>query len=132
MKSLFGVSFEEKTIIATKTTLKKASTPNSPEYKMLMKLMKQHPTYSVVQKDIKKSNNKKSYRGLNKELMEAYISIQKDKDTLKIQFENVHKMGNFPLVRKWFLKTFEGFDVDEAREQIAEARINTIVAPEAA
>ena len=132
MKSLFGVSFEEKTIIATKTTLKKASTPNSPEYKMLMKLMKQHPTYSVVQKDVKKSNNKKTYSGLTNELMEAYISIQTENKALMTQFEKANEIGNFPLIRKWFLKTFEGFDVDEAKEEIAASRINAISASEAA
>lgn len=44
MKNLFTVSFAENTIIATKTTLRKASIPNSPEYKALMK---QNPKFKV-------------------------------------------------------------------------------------
>ena len=55
MKNLFAVNFAENTIVASKTTLKKASVPNSPEYKALMKLMKQNPTLTVAEKEIKKA-----------------------------------------------------------------------------
>ena len=64
MKNLFVVNFAENTIIATKTTLKKASVPNSPEYKTLMKLMKQNPTFTVAVKEIKKAEGKKDYKGV--------------------------------------------------------------------
>ena len=53
MKNLFAVNFAENTITASKTTLKKASVPNSPEYKALMKLMKQNPTFTIEEKKIK-------------------------------------------------------------------------------
>ena len=72
MKNLFAVNFAENTIIASKTTLKKASVPNSPEYKELMKLMKKHPTLTVVEKDIKKAEGKQTYEGLNKDFIKQY------------------------------------------------------------
>ena len=74
MKNLFAVNFAENTIIASKTTLKKASIPNSPEYKALMKLMKQNPTFTVAEKDIKEAIGKKTYKGLDKAFVEKYIS----------------------------------------------------------
>ena len=50
MKNLFVVNFSENTIVASKTTLKKAGIPNSAEYKALMKLTKQHhqPLFSKM------------------------------------------------------------------------------------
>ena len=128
MKSLFTVCFEDNTIIATKTTLKKASVPNSPEYKTLRKLMKQNPTFAVVVKEIKKAEGKKTYSGLNKDFIEAYISIQANADELKKQFEKASEMGNFPLIRKWFLNTFKNFEMEEAKREIAQARISAICA----
>ena len=76
MKNLFAVNFAENTITASKTTLKKASVPNSPEYKALMKLMKQNPTFTIEEKKIKEATGKKTYEGLNKAFIEKYISIQ--------------------------------------------------------
>ena len=75
MKNLFAVNFAENTIIASKTTLKKASVPNSPEYKALMKLMKQNPTFTVAEKEIKKAEGKNTYEGLNKAFIEKYMHL---------------------------------------------------------
>ena len=55
MKNLFTVDFANNTIIASKTTLKKAGVPNSVEYKALMNLMKQNPTFQIAEKEIKKA-----------------------------------------------------------------------------
>lgn len=121
MKNLFAVNFAENTIIASKTTLKKASIPNSAEYKALMKLMKQNPTFTVAEKEIKKAEGKNTYEGLNKAFIEKYISIQSNAADLKAQYEQAAKMGKFPLVRKWFLNTFKNFDMDAAKEAVEQA-----------
>ncbi|OUN79934.1 hypothetical protein B5E56_02720 [Flavonifractor sp. An112] len=68
MKNLFTVDFANNTIIASKTTLKKAGVPNSVEYKALMNLMKQNPTFQIAEKEIKKAESKKTYGGLTKAL----------------------------------------------------------------
>lgn len=124
MKNLFAINFVETTIVASKTTLKKARIPNSPEYKELMKLMKQNPGFAVVEKDIKKAEGKKTYEGLNKDFIEKYISIQDNAEELKDQYEKIRKMGKFPLTRKWFLDAFENFDMAEAKEAIDMAMIS--------
>ena len=126
MKNLFAIDLAENTIIASKTTLKKASVPNSAEYKALMKLMKQNPTFAIVEKEIKKAEGKNTYEGLNKAFIEKYISIQTNAADLKAQYEQAAKTGKFPLVRKWFLDTFKNFNMEEAKAQIVAAQIAKI------
>ena len=126
MKNLFAVNFAENTIIASKTTLKKASIPNSPEYKALMKLMKQNPTFTVETKVIKEATGKKTYEGLNKAFIEKYISIQTNAKELNEQYAKASEMGKFPLVRKWFLNTFKNFDMVAAKEEIEQAIFSEI------
>ena len=128
MKNLFAYDFTNNTIVASKTTLKKASIPNSPEYKALMKLMKQNPTFTVAEKEIKKATGKKTYEGLNKAFIERYISIQTNSTDLKGQYEQAAKMGKFPLVRKWFLDAFENFDMAAAKVEIEQAIFAEIAA----
>ena len=121
MKNLFAIDFAENAIIASKTTLKKASVPNSAEYKALMKLMKKHPSLTITEKEIKKAEGKKTYEGLNKAFIEKYISIQSNADDLNKQYAKATEMGKFPLVRKWFLNTFKNFDMDAAKEAVEQA-----------
>ena len=128
MKNLFTINFAEKSIVASKTTLKKASIPNSPEYKALMKLMKQNPTFALAEKDIKQKEGKSTYKGLTANFIEKYISIQANAEDLKKQFEQASKMGKFPLVRKWFLETFENFNMEEAKGEITKANLDAIFA----
>ena len=42
MKNLFAIDFANNTIVASKTTLKKASIPNSAEYKALKGLLERY------------------------------------------------------------------------------------------
>lgn len=120
MKKLFVIDFAKKTITATKATLKRASVFNSPEYKELMELMKQMPDFTITEKKIKKSASKKTYEGLNKNFIMQYLSIQNNAEELKKQYEKAAELGKFPLVRKWFLNTFENFDMDTAKKEIEE------------
>lgn len=132
MKNLFAVNFAENTIIASKTTLKKASVPNSPEYKALMKLMKQNPTFTIEEKKIKEATGKKTYEGLNKDFIKKYISIQDNFADLNKQYAKAAEMGKFPMVRKWFLNTFKNFDMETAKAEIEQAFFDEISAASAA
>lgn len=126
MKNLFTVDFAAGTIIATKTTLKKAGVPNSAEYKALAKLIKLHPTFTVAEKEIKKATGKATYRGLTDSFINEYISIQDNADVLREQHEKAAKQGNFPLVRKWFLNTFKDFDMETAKKELETAKLAQI------
>ena len=131
MKNLFAIDFAENAIIASKTTLKKASVPNSAEYKALMKLMKKHPSLTITEKEIKKAEGKKTYEGLNKAFIEKYISIQSNADDLNKQYAKATEMGKFPLVRKWFLNTFKNFNLEEAKKEIEQDALRKISAASA-
>ena len=50
MKNLFAYDFTNRTIVATKATLKKASNPTTDEYKVLIKMIEGQPTFRVVEK----------------------------------------------------------------------------------
>lgn len=75
MKNLFAYDFTNRTIVATKATLKKASNPTTDEYKVLIKMIEGQPTFRVVEKTIKNSGNKKTYKGLTLKMMMVYCSV---------------------------------------------------------
>ena len=93
-----------------------------------MKLMKQNPTFTVAEKEIKKAEGKNTYKGLDKAFVEKYISIQDNADDLNKQYAKAAEMGKFPLVRKWFLNTFKNFDMDAAKEAVEQAIFAEIAA----
>ena len=72
MKNLFAYDFTNRTIVATKATLKKASNPNSAEYKALMKLMSQTPKAFVAEKYIKPAVGKDTDKGLKVSPLSAW------------------------------------------------------------
>ena len=76
MKNLFAYDFTTNTIVASKATLKKAGTPTTPEYKALMKMIAEQPTFKVVEKAINTKSGKTTYKGLTIEMMESYINAQ--------------------------------------------------------
>lgn len=126
MKNLFAYDFTTNTYYASKTTLKKASNPNSAEYKALMKLMSQTPKPSVAEKYIKPAIGKDTHKGLTKKFIEAYISIQSNADDLRLQYENATRMGKFSFVRKWLFDVFPNFNMETAREEIEKSKIAEI------
>lgn len=127
MKNLFTFDFPNQAIVASKTALKKAGIPGSPEYKALMKMMKQQPTFTVGEKVIKPADSKRTYKGMTQPLIEKYISIQNNSAVLEAQYEQALATGKFPLVRKWFLQAFPGITVEKAKREIAEAALAKII-----
>ena len=126
MTNLFAINFVENTIVASKTTLKKASNPNSKECKELMKLKKQYPTFDVVEKYIKPAEGKNTHKDLTNDFIKRFISIQADAENLKKQYEEAYKMGKFPFARKWFLKTFKNFNMADAKKDLDNALFTSI------
>ena len=129
-KNLFAVSFADNTIVASKTTLKKAGKPGTPEYKELMKLIAKHPTFRVVEKEVTTNDSKKTYHGLTIEVMKAHIEKQTNKDILMAEFEEAMKFGKskYPLAKKWFLKQFPNFKITEGKKAVSDAKIAKIKA----
>ena len=120
----FTVDFISKAIIGTKTNIKKAGRIGSPQYKELCEVMALHATFSIVAKEIKKNESKKTYHGLTLAVMEEYINTQPDKEKMLVKFAAVQRIAEtkgskYPLTKKWFLNTFPAYKVNEVAEDEA-------------
>jgi len=71
---------------------------------------------------------KETYKGLNKAIIEKFISIQPNATDLQKQYLKAAEMGKFPLVRKWFLNVFEGIKMEAINDAIEEAVLAEITA----
>ena len=125
MKNLFAYNFVNNTIVASKTTLKKAGIPNSPEYKALMKMIDKQPTFRVAEKEISTNTRKKTYRGLTIEVMRTHILAQENSELLMAEFEESMKEGKskYPLAKKWFVAQFPNFKITEGKKAVSDAKI---------
>ena len=103
------------TIILTKRFYKAASVLNSPEYKELMQARRDNPTFSVVLREIKRKENKNSYRNLNYANMRTFIENYETDDGVRAdrikEFEKVKDLsqiqsGPYAYVKTWFLKLY--------------------------
>ena len=114
-QSTFTFNHIEKTIVGTKSAIKRASVLGSDEYKILNKMMKEQPTYSVVEKIMqKKVEHKKTYGGLTLKKMEEFIKTQPDAEKNLIRLEAVKKVAKarnavYPLTKQWFLAEFPSY-----------------------
>lgn len=80
----YEVNHIEGTIIVSKKFLKAAGVLNSTEYNILRQLRLDNPEYKIAPRDIHKKEGKKTYRNLNFENMEMYISETCGKDSAEI------------------------------------------------
>ena len=137
-RSLFVYDHINKTIVASKASLKKAGRPNTAESDLLASMMREHPDYKVVEKEIKTSATKNAYDGLTLDLMKAYIEIQENAAEMLEAYERVVKMATeqhkkYPLTKSWFVGVYKDFDVQKAQKAINESLIkNAAGAPIAA
>lgn len=132
----FTINFFGKQIIGTKASFDKAGKGFGAEYEELIAKMNAHPDFELVIKEQKhrSAKAKKTYDGLDFALMEDYISIQEDADTIKKEYKAVKEKAKtcgisvYPFTKKWFLKKFENFDVDTAKEAISDYRMSEATA----
>ena len=122
-RSLFVFDHVKKSIVGTKNSLKKAGRPNTPESALLASMMREHPDYKVVEKEIKTNATKNAYDGLTMDLMKAYIGIQDNAKEMLDIYERVVAMAikqhkKYPLTKSWFVGVYKDFDVKKAQEEI--------------
>ena len=131
MKNLFTYDFINRTIVASKATLKKASNPSTAEYKALMEMIAGQPTFRVAEKVIEINRSKKTYSGLTYELMESFIDTQENAEQTKKVYEAVKKYAKtagrsvYPITKKWFLNKFKDFEMNDALKTIADNLVKT-------
>ena len=134
-KNFFVVDFFNSKIIGTKASFNKASKGNGPAYEELTALIARHPDFTLVVKEPKKHTTKakRTYNGMDFDFMEAYIETRVNAEQIMAEYEAVKKMAEdsgisvYPFTKKWFLGEFdsngEGFDMEQAKKEIANHRI---------
>ena len=122
----YEINYNENTITVTKKFLKDAGIIGSPAYKELAQLRKDLPEFQIVQREIAKKQDKKSYGKLDYKAMGEFIK-EKEKDTADVvlaEFEHVKqlskiKSGPYAYVKTWFLARYKDEFVVEATEEVA-------------
>ena len=116
MKNTLKINHTNSTIVMDRTFAKLAENTMSAEYAHLQQVRKDYPTYTVIQRQIKKNSNKETYNGLTYEYMEDYIlthgTPEEIKKNLKIYDEKKlisechSKARRYPVIKSWFLETY--------------------------
>ncbi len=111
----YEINHIDETIILTKKFRKAAGTLNTPEYKQLMELKRKHPTYKLVEREIKKSEGKATYASLTVEEMKKFIRYihEDDNETMGTRlnelaelerfYDEFHASAKYGVMKKWFL-----------------------------
>ena len=108
----YEINHIEETIIVTKKFYKAASIISNPEYKELMAIRRDNPTFKVVLREIKKKIGKRSYRNLTYDNMRAFITArEQDEATCTARLAQLDKVielskvqaGPYSYVKVWFL-----------------------------
>ena len=88
--------------------------------------IKEHPNYDF--KVIKPAKEKRSYKGLKRELMYDYIECFGNDEMMK-QFQQMKKDGTaFATMKSWFLELFPKFNVEKAKKDIQKHRLGNVKA----
>ena len=135
----FTIDFLNKTIWGTKASFDMAGKGISPMYEELVEKMNAHPTFVCKVKGQKKNTRKpkRTYNGMNFAFMEAFISLQNNKEILTKEYNSVkeyakkQKLSVYPFTKKWFLGEFDpdnkGFDMKKALVEITQAGIDCAI-----
>jgi hypothetical protein len=92
------VNFMCRTIVLTKKEMRKASNPNSREFKELLELTCKLPAYSIQLQSVCRSSN--ANRRLTYEAM--IQRIKQDAPELLSDFQILRAAAGYPTVSKWF------------------------------
>jgi len=116
MKNTLHIDHKDRLIVMDRTFAMNALNTRSDEYDHRQKVRKNYPKYSVVQRHIRKNENKKTYKGLTYEYMEDYImthgSAKEINANLKEFYEKrliaeCHgKAFRYPAIKRWFLEKY--------------------------
>lgn len=119
MKKINPITIDliNQTITISKAFYKKASTYGTAEYELLRDAIQQNHGFTIVFKTVEK----KSYNGLTFKRMEDYIKTQTNSEANLKAFVDVQRIaeakgGKYPLTKKWFLKTFPEYALNEVSD----------------
>jgi hypothetical protein len=127
-----------KTIVGSEFNFKMSGNPTKPQYEALMTAKKMQPTYSlelIVSK--MKVEKKQSYEGLTMHLMEEYLNLVYEgelaeeacKQFAAMKAKKDQRELSYPTIKSWFLDLFPKFNVNKAKKQISEKKLENKKAP---
>ena len=116
MTNTLKVNYTNHTIVMDRTFAKLAQDTRSDEYARLQAVRKDYPSFTVVQRAIRKNSDKKTYHGLTYEYMEGYImrhgteeqriaNLRKYAELREIA-ECQGKRYRYPVIKSWFLEQY--------------------------
>ena len=115
----YEINHIDEIIILTKKFRKAASTMGTPEYKELMKIKREHPTYKLEERVIAKSKSKETYSDLTIDEMKKFIGYihGEDEETAQARlnelkalekfYDEFHKSAKYGSIKKWFLNYYK-------------------------
>ena len=109
----YKVNQIEGTITITKRFAKAASVLGSAEYNIMKQLRADNPTFTVLMREIKKKEGKKSYRHMSYENMRIFITeIEGENSPIMNEFEKTMAIAKtqsapYTYVKKWFLNRYK-------------------------
>lgn len=134
------INFVDGTIEINKVYAKAASEVGSEEYNNLIKA-RNETGFEVVVRTIEVKKDQKRYSGLNYKMMEkCIVHFFGEGSTPHCQFCEMKKAakvtrGGYGVVKKWFLKTCEGYNTYEYISQFVDKKVESsqqaTAAPEA-
>lgn len=122
----FWYNHPRKKIVGKELNFRKSGNPGSAQDKALMCAKKEHPDYGY--EIIKPKKEKKSYKGLKRELMFDYIDCFGSKEMME-QLQKMKEDGTgFPAMKSWFLDLFPKFNVEKAIKEVQKHRLGKVKA----
>lgn len=144
MKNTLKLNHAKREIVMDRTFAKFAENTMSAEYAHLQQVRKDYPTYTVTQRQIKRNDNKESYKGLTYEYMETYILSHGTSETrianlrefneMRLIAECHSKAFRYPVIKAWFLEMYPevknfGMKVEAIAEEETEIQDNIVEIP---
>ena len=111
----YTIDFATETVIVSKKFLKEAGIYGSPAYNTLKDIRRDNPTFPIVVREIKKKENKKSYRNLTVDNMKFFVQNcmedNRPQEARLAEFEAVKALSKvqsspYSYIKAWFLKTY--------------------------
>ena len=107
----YKIDYIKNTITASKKFLKAASVYGSTEYKTMIQLRTDFPTFTFEEKQITQKKGKQSYKNLTFEKMREHIILCQDGNRLKqfdylMVFYETHR-NRYAKIKSWYLEQYK-------------------------
>ena len=116
MTNTLKINYTNHTIVMDRTFAKLAQDTRSEEYARLQAVRRDYSTFTVVQRTIRKNENKKTYLGLTYEYMEEYMMTHGSEEERRANLRRYAELREiaachgkayrYPVIKSWFLDKY--------------------------